>query len=78
MLRSIRPKRATTSLASSVDHTEARNNILGCVGRSDRSAQAIVTCPPRTGPPAVSEYHGRRRSAGCAEDRKWTKINPDR
>jgi hypothetical protein len=39
MLRSIRPTRATTSLAASVDHTEARNDILGCFGRSHRRAQ---------------------------------------
>src|SRR5262249_7646229 len=34
-----RYQRATTSLAASVDHTDARNDVLGCFGRSDRSAQ---------------------------------------
>jgi hypothetical protein len=37
-LRSIRPKRATTSLAASVDHTDARNAIRedGCKSRPAR------------------------------------------
>jgi hypothetical protein len=35
--------------------------LLGCFGRSHRSAQVTVTCPPRPGPVAVLEYHGRRR-----------------
>jgi hypothetical protein len=29
---------------ASVDHTDARNDILGCFGRSDRSAQGYPTC----------------------------------
>jgi hypothetical protein len=37
MLRSIRPKRATTSLAASVDHTEARNS-------PTRRAHASMMC----------------------------------
>ena len=39
LLLSIIPKCAPASLAASVDHTEARNGILGCFGRSDRRAQ---------------------------------------
>ena len=48
-----------------------------CFGRSDRCAQVIVTCPQRTGPAAVGESHGRRRSAGWAGDRKWTRSGAD-
>ena len=33
------PTRAGRLADASVDHTEARNNILGCFGRSDRRAQ---------------------------------------
>jgi hypothetical protein len=33
------PTRARRSLAASVDPTDARNEILGCFGRSDRRAQ---------------------------------------
>jgi len=36
MLRSIRPTRASRPYDASVDQTEARNDILGCFGRSDR------------------------------------------
>ena len=38
MRRSIRPTRARRPFDASVDHTEARNDILGCFGQSDRSA----------------------------------------
>jgi hypothetical protein len=48
------------------------------LGRSDRSAEVIVTCPPRTSPAAVREYHARRQSAGWAWENKWTKSNAGR
>jgi hypothetical protein len=36
------PTRATTSLAASVESTEARNDILGCFGRSDNTAVDVT------------------------------------
>jgi hypothetical protein len=68
-IRPTTPTRAARSFDASVDPTDARNDIVGCFGRSDQRAQAIVTCTSRTDPAAVCEYHGRRRSAGWAEDR---------
>jgi hypothetical protein len=64
------------SMATKVRAHRAPNLLSGCVGRSDRSAQAIATCPPRTGPAAVREPHGRRRSAGWAGDWEWTNSDP--
>src|SRR6516165_3722589 len=43
------PTRAGRLADASVDPTDARNDILGCVGRSDRSAQIIVTWPGSRG-----------------------------
>jgi hypothetical protein len=40
---------------AAVDPTEARNDILGCIGRSDRSAQPDV---------AVQQQGGRERQDG--------------
>jgi hypothetical protein len=46
--RAALPERATgLHPRCDVDPTDARNDILGCFGRSDRSAQVTVTCPPR-------------------------------
>jgi hypothetical protein len=42
MLRSIRPTRATTSLAASVDPTEARKTTVARVGRLHRSALRLT------------------------------------
>jgi len=61
------------SMAAKVRAHRAPNLLRGCGGRSDRSAQAIVIYTPSTGPAAVRESHGRRRSAGWTGDRKWTK-----
>ncbi len=59
------------------NHCRGASGAVGHIGRSDRSAQAIVTCPPRTGPATVHEYHGHWRPTGWDGDGTWTKSNVD-
>jgi hypothetical protein len=66
-LRSIRPKPATTSLAASVDPTDARNDILDCFGLSDRSALRQSEGNPTFSSPTRAsgcQKGGPRRPAG--------------
>jgi hypothetical protein len=51
------------------ERRQAASLLRRCFGRSDRSAQVIVTYFSRTGPGAVREYHGLLRSAGWEMDK---------
>src|SRR5262249_36457949 len=73
------PTRAGRLADASVDPTEARNDILGCFGRSDRRAQrsgaegvtGILSSiwPPRVSGSAAAFTTARRRITPCCSPR---------
>jgi hypothetical protein len=82
----VRAHRAPNSLRacvgrSHVDHTEARNDLVGCFRRSDRRAHVIVSCPRENGsskPARVScpRAFG-RMGLGESMDKRATPLGPD-
>ena len=74
------PTRARRPFDASVDHTEARNDILGCFGRSDRSAQREVMSSACTAPGSLDNSLRviAASSEGQIPTKGWADAGPER